>query len=427
MKCILTLFKVLYSLVVFSLFIFSINSYAVIAPPGIVVQSNGKFGSASAYCQSAATALGRTYKEVVSTVVTSNPGSTVGGTHTGLASLANGGSTFVCRDINNATYGQIGTDGQYCLSADSPVNNNGTLTCSVCPPGTTDVNGTCTVPPECPTAGTKKTNPLALTGISGQQGIGVSMCADSGGSSCGISCKSGIASYNETSGQSSVYCDSYEFSGSACSSTAPIATSVSSVPTQNQATPVNTPPKSKADCPGGSGFAEINNVGMCLPSGTQYTAGSSTTSSESGSVTSTSTTTINNNGTSTTTTINTYKDAAGNVTYSGTGTQTGSTNLADGTTPGGQKGTNPTDLGTAPTFDSTLPGEGAFTPKVQSNPIISTTIFNSSSSCPAPIEFSAMNQAFTISFQPICDLSDIIRGIVLLLSGIVAMRAVVSN
>ena len=411
MKCISIPYKVSYLLAAFLLFTFFIDSvYASTASEKKYIWNNQQYSSGSAACAAAGTNL--TY---IST-----------STRTGAGGPFNVASSFWlyyyvgadigdCKNTSNQVVTSI-NQGEVCPISGQYVLSNGHMYC-----GTGDPE------PVCPAAGTKKTSPLALGGLSGQQGISANMCAGTSGGDCGIKCSSGIASYNDVSGQSSVYCDTYEFTGAACTNTSLVASSVSSVPTANQATPVNTPPKSKADCPGGSGFAEVNNVGMCLPSGTQYSSGNSTTSSSTGSVTSTSTTTINNNGTATTTTINTYKDAAGNITYSGTGTQTGSTNLADGTGINGQKGTNPTDLGTAPTFDNTLPGEGAFTPKVQSNPIISTTIFNSSSSCPAPIEFSAMNQAFTISFQPICDLSDIIRGIVLLLSGIVAMRAVVSN
>ncbi len=278
-------------------------------------------------------------------------------------------------------------------------------------------------PPPCPVSGTTKKDTIALSGISGQQGIGASMCAGSGGSDCAIKCNSGIASYNEVSGQSSVYCENYEFTGADCTNTSLVATPVSTVPSTIKATPVNDPPKSREDCPGGSGFAQVNNVGMCLPSGTQFSGGSSTTTSTSGSVTTTSTTTVNPGGTNTTTTTTTYKDGSGNVTYSGTTTGTDGINQAGNNGQGGEK----LNLGDAPVFDQSLPTETNFNIKAQGNPVFSTEIFATSASCPAPITFSAMGKDFNIDFSPICALADIIRGIVLMLSAIVAMRSLVNN
>jgi len=258
---------------------------------------------------------------------------------------------------------------------------------------------TCTEP--CPSSETTKKDAIALSGISGQQGIGASMCAGSGGSDCAIKCNSGIASYNEVSGQSSVYCENYEFTGSGCTNTSLVATSVSTVPSTIKATPVNDPPKSREDCPGGS----------------------STTTSTSGSVTTTSTTTVNPGGTNTTTTTTTYKDGSGNVTYSGTTTGTDGINQAGNNGQGGEK----LNLGDAPVFDQSLPTETNFNIKAQGNPVFSTEIFATTASCPAPITFSAMGKDFNIDFSPICALADIIRGIVLMLSAIVAMRAVVTK
>lgn len=284
---------------------------------------------------------------------------------------------------------------------------------------------TCTPLDPCPTAGTTKKDTVALSGISGQQGIGTSMCADSGTSTCGIKCSSGIASYNEVSGQSSVYCESYEFTGSNCTDTSKIATAVTTVPSTNQATPLNNPPKSRQDCPGGSGFAEVNNVGMCLPGGTQVSGGSTTQSSSSGSVTTTSTTTINSTGGNTTTTITTYKDANGNITYEGTGvSNTGINQAAAG---GGTGQGDKPSLGDAPTFDQTLPQEATFNIKAQVNPVFSTEIFQTSASCPAPVVFTAMNQEFTIDYAPVCEHAEIIRAMILFLAAVASMRIVTTS
>lgn len=296
-----------------------------------------------------------------------------------------------------------------------------------CATGYTENNGMC-VPDgctNCPSSGTSKNQTVALGGISGQQGIGASMCADSGGSECGVTCTSGIASYNEIADQSHVYCESYEFTGSACTNTSNMATPVSAVPSANQATPLNNPPKSRQDCPGGSGFAEVNNVGMCLPSGSQVSGGSTTQSSSGGSVTTSSVTTINSTGTNTTTTTTTYKDASGNVTYSGTGVSNSGINQAAAGGGTGQ-GDKPS-LGDAPTFDQTLPQEATFNIKAQGNPVFSTEIFQAAASCPAPIPFTAMGQEFSIDFVTVCSFADVIRGMILLLSAVASLRIVTTS
>lgn len=125
----------------------------------------------------------------------------------------------------------------------------------------------------------------------------------------------------------------------------------------------------------------------------------------------------------TTTTTTTYKDGSGNVTYSGTTTGTDGINQAGNNGQGGEK----LNLGDAPVFDQSLPTETNFNIKAQGNPVFSTEIFATTASCPAPITFSAMGKDFNIDFSPICALADIIRGIVLMLSAIVAMRAVVTK
>jgi hypothetical protein len=161
---------------------------------------------------------------------------------------------------------------------------------------------------------------------------------------------------------------------------------------------------------------------MCLPSGTTIKDTPTTTTSSGGSVTAQTTSTVTSTGGTTTTTTTTYKDASGNVTYSGT--TTGTTPLNQASTPG--QGDKP-GLGDAPTFDPTLPQESTFTTRSQGNPVFSTEVFSVSASCPAPITFTAMDKNFSIDFTPICDLAAIVRGIILMLSAIVAMRAVVTS
>lgn len=164
---------------------------------------------------------------------------------------------------------------------------------------------------------------------------------------------------------------------------------------------------------------------MCLQGGTKYDSGSTTsTLSSGGSVSTSSTTTINKDGTTTTTTTTIYKDAGGNVTGTDVSVSGGSVNQTDGNKPGNDK---PLNLGPAPTFDGTLPNDPTFNIKTITNPTLSTSIFDVSASCPEPLTFEAMGRSFEITFQPICDLADIIRGIILMMSAIVAIRAVVTK
>lgn len=408
MKWLSTHYKVFSSLLLCWFVSFSLNSFASTQPITAWFGGGSYNGSSS---QSLCTSLGYTYF--------------TGGFH----QTVNPGAFYVSgqgyfHTFNGAEFGwctnfQGSTNGMQVYEADKCPDDGlgyvmlgGRMKCGSGP-----------LQDDCPAAGTKKSQNVAVSGLSGQQGIGASMCADSGNTTCAMTCNSGIASYNEVSGQSSVYCESYTFSGSQCSNNAPVASAVTDVPTQNQATPVNNPPKSKQDCPGGSGFAEVNNKGMCLPGGTTVTGQSTTqTSTGGGSVSTTSTTTVNNNGTNSTTTITTYKDANGIVTYSGTGIST------DGINQAGTQGNNEKpNLGDAPTFDSTLPSEATFNIKAQGNPVFSTEIFQTTASCPPDINYSVMGRDLSISFSSLCAFADVIRGIILMLSALVSMRVVVTQ
>lgn len=252
-----------------------------------------------------------------------------------------------------------------------------------------------------------------------------STCHDTGSGKCAATCGDTVIAYSDLTNTSSVTCSTYRYTGASCTGTdSALSTTQTGLTSGSTATPINNPPKSSADCPGGSGFAQINNTTMCLPSGTQYTSGSSTISmSGGGSTTVTNTTQINRDGTNTTTTTTTNKDGSGAVIGSYTGTTTGSVNQADGTS-GNDK---PLNLGPAPAFDGTLPNDPTFNIKTITNPTLSTSLFGVSASCPEPLTFEAMGRSFEITFQPICDLADIIRGIILMLSAIVAIRAVVTK
>lgn len=270
------------------------------------------------------------------------------------------------------------------------------------------------VPPTCPAEGTKVDGAYTTTST------GETSCFTSpSGATCNVTNGSSISTTDPVSGTVTSWVTSGTYSSGTC--TQSNTTAQPTQPTTQNVTPVNNPPKSAADCPGGSGFAQINNTAMCLPSGTTIKDTPTTTTSTGGSVTAQTTSTVTSTGGTTTTTTTTYKDASGNVTYSGTTT---------GTTPLNQASTGQGDkpgLGDAPTFDPTLPQESTFTTRSQGNPVFSTEVFSVTASCPAPITFTAMEKNFSIDFTPICDLAAIVRGIILMLSAIVAMRAVVTS
>lgn len=290
-----------------------------------------------------------------------------------------------------------------------------------CPSGYSVSGTTCVqnCTPTCPAAGTAGSGSMSVFDISGAIPASGNVCTEDNDKVCVATCTGGCMSgYNDVTGKSWWIAESFSYTGQTCSSSGSTATAYTPV----TVTPVNTPPKTSADCPGGSGFAQINNVGMCLPSGTTFSGGTSTASiTGGGSSTVTSTTTINRDGTSTTTTTTTNKDSGGTVTGTTTDTSTGSLNQNNG---GNDK---PLNLGPAPAFDSTLPNDPTFNIKTITNPTLSTSLFGVSASCPEPLTFEAMGRSFEITFQPICDLADIIRGIILMLSAIVAIRAVVTK
>jgi hypothetical protein len=94
---------------------------------------------------------------------------------------------------------------------------------------------------------------------------------------------------------------------------------------------------------------------------------------------------------------------------------------------GDGKGKEDSSFGDAPSFDDTLPGEAVFDIQTQTGQTLSTDIFSVSASCPAPIVFEALGQEFSIGFQPVCDLAHIIRGIILMLAAIAAIRIIVQG
>lgn len=258
----------------------------------------------------------------------------------------------------------------------------------------------------CPTSGT-------FLGESGWAGSGNGCdggCEVSSGGSC-------VNLVDQISGLiTNTWCSGNTYTGNSCESNE--SNSVfSSLPD-----PTNTNPTKPSDCPPQTGYAEINGSATCLPSGSTYSGGSATsTDSTTGNATQiNTTTTINSDGSRTTTIITNVYDSGGGLLNTNTTTQTDG-QVGDG------KGKEDQSFGDAPTFDDTLPGEAVFDIKTQTGQTLSTDIFSVSASCPAPIVFEALGQEFSIGFQPVCDLAHIIRGIILMLAAIAAIRIIVQG
>jgi len=420
MICLSNPCRALYSLLVFWFFICFSNSLQADTTLAATAFASGTalYSSANGAC--AANASYPYYKQLTSNPNSGTPVLNNGRYTMGIA----GGETGVCGSTNGATNGPGVSAVEWCPYPGSWTKTGDHLYCGTGAPVTT-----------CPAAGTKINTPITTAPVTGNQTFGsMNLCTESAGASCAISCGDAMISYNADTNKSTAYCSSHTFSGSACD-TGTIANLTTNLNSTAAVTPLVNPPKSSADCPGGTGFAEVNNKTMCLPGGSTYTGGSTSTTTSTGSTTTTSTTIINNNGTSTTTlTTNTF-DTGGTLTgttttsYEGTPGQIANLGALGGTSGGSGTSPAPYDPGTAPTFDSTLPGETATpSPKTFGIPTISTTLFTpSASACPAPILFTAMGKDLSIGFQPICDLSSIIRGIILMLASIIGLRILITN
>jgi Neisseria meningitidis TspB protein len=251
----------------------------------------------------------------------------------------------------------------------------------------------------------------------GSKGVGA--CVDG----CAIQADAGCISVTSAiSGITTTSCTQTSFTGQLCNDQPDVVVGAN-VKDDIAVPPENDPPQSTQDCSPGTGFAQVNNETMCLPSGTTIDGDTTTSTSDGGTTTETTTTTINPDGTTTTETTSSFTDDDGN-TISGTTTTQGGINQA-----GSGSGNNPDNngLGPAPTFDASLPDEPEINILSVPTPTLSMDVFSNSASCPAPITFSAMDQDFEISFDSVCDFADVIRGVILLLSAIAAIRIIVKD
>lgn len=283
-----------------------------------------------------------------------------------------------------------------------------TYTSLGCPSGST-LNGegqcqldTCV---DCPNEGT-------FSGAGSATGSASTSCNGSCELSSGGDC---LNSFDPITQQvTNTWCSGWTFTGQSCTEN----THSGGNPTD----PTNTNPSSPSDCPPQTGFAEVNGVSMCLPGGSSYTGGTTTTTDNitGDTTTTTNVTTINSDGSSSTTT---------NVTtVNGSGTVTGDqTTVTEGGKIGDGKEKQEIDLGDAPQMSQELPTDENF--EISSVPLfnLSTDIFGATASCPAPIAFTAMGIDFEIDLQPLCDLAPMIRGIILLLASITSIRLLVTD
>lgn len=443
-KCLLIRFNRLYSLLLYlCFFCYSVNAFSSVeSPTGYFSKgmNSAQWESVSAYCQSIVpsgwSSNGNvTYNNTSGWIYS---GSLAGG-HEGYQPP--GSSEFGCNIKNDETGQIINGYGDhlylynYCLLGEvlNNPNTSGYLSCETCPSGFIDQGGQCvpgTPPPDCPSAGTKAAASLGwiTTGdVSTGLSVADSLCTNNSptGDLCQARCDSGVVARNSVTGESRLECSSYTFTGSLCVPTDKSAV-LSPVPDIGENGNGGVPPKNPEDCPPGTGFAQINNINSCLPSGSEYTSGSSTSTDTTTQTTKTSITTINPDGTTTTTTTtNVTNVSTGGTIGSGTTSSTGSMNKADGGGTG--KNSNQDDVGPVPLVDTSLPEEGNFTVRTIPTPVFDTQLFNVSGSCPEPITYDVMGKTFSIDFQPICDYAPIVRGIMLLLAAVVSIRMVVTK
>lgn len=224
-------------------------------------------------------------------------------------------------------------------------------------------------------------------------------------------------------------------------------------------------PDGPGDCPAGTGFAQVNNQSMCLPSGTQgsgpSTSSTSTTSTTTtdpvtGETTTTTNTTsggsgtvttssgsnwvINGDGTVTVETTKTVDLGDGQTATSTTSTTGGIANVTvgsssssggsgGGTGSGSGEGSGDSDLGPPPSWSD--PGNGGLDPDLpvgSALPVFETNtgiLGAGGGACPAPVVFVAMGQEFVFSLDALCDWAGFFSTFLLIVAGFASLRILV--
>ncbi|SFU83420.1 TspB protein [Nitrosomonas eutropha] len=332
-------------------------------------------------------------------------------------SYSNAGGFFIYR---NFFYGPT-------CSGSFPTTQGGVKVCASCPDGFVDQGGVCTnAPPDCPALGTSVGHTLItgdITGTASIAGTGVCISNPSGGGSpgavCGVQCSSGAVSVDPVTGVSQMYCQAASFTGGTCSPSSVAAADPGPDPDFG----VDKGPE--GGCPSGTVPGQINDLDVCLPSGSTVQTDVRKTTQGNKTLTTTKNQTVNPDGSVTTTITNIFNDGT-SETVSNTVTNDGKINAGNdsGNNNGGKDGSEDMPI---PDMDTSLGGFEALPTRVPDNPVFSTSIIATSASCPPPIAFTVMDIDLSIDFEPVCDLAPMIRAIMLILAGVVALRVVVSK
>lgn len=405
---------------------FSGNAFAVLAPFGWANFENNKGLAADhlAVCKS----FNSTYLAGVAQGSSSNSGYYAAGN----LSWKRSGPTYACTTATGGNTGAWAAQYQYCTGGKTISGTYPNATCVSCPSGTVEQNGACVPPPVCPNAGAT-TYPTALDGgffVAAGAGPyetgpnGSSFCLPHNGGLCEVKCTTGMVGPNPIASGEVAVCTSLTATGSACSpATMPEMTVELNPLAVEPETGPGTEPNSPSDCPPGTGFAQVNNQKMCLPSGTVGTgASSSSSSSDGGSTKSESTWGIGADGTVTTTTETTVNLGDGSSLSSSSSSKSGSDG-ADG------KDAPPLDFGPPPSFDdSAVAGlDDAALPV--GAPLVpfqaDLGLFGGGGACPAPITFEAMGVGFEIPFDGICQFSGMFRALFILSAVFISLRVLV--
>lgn len=405
---------------------FSGNAFAVLAPIswGNIENTKGFAASADATCK----LWNATYKAGAEQGSTSNSGYS----STFDISWKRNGPTISCTTSTGGPTQAWAAQYQYCTGKNSISGTYPNATCVSCPSGTVEQNGACVPPPVCPNAGAT-TYPTALDGgffVAAGAGPyetgpnGSSFCLPHNGGLCEVKCTTGMVGPNPIASGEVAVCTSLTATGSACSpATMPeMKVELNPLAVEPETGP-GTEPNSPSDCPPGTGFAQVNNQKMCLPSGTVGSgASSSSSSSDGGSTKSESTWEIGADGTVTTKTETTVNLGDGSSLSSSSSSKSGSDG-ADG------KDAPPLDFGPAPSFDdSAVAGldDAALPVGAPLAPFQADLgLFGGGGACPAPITFEAMGVGFEIPFDGICQFSGMIRALFILSAVFVSLRVVV--
>jgi hypothetical protein len=357
-----------------------------------------------------------------------------------------GGQSLEANTVSATFYQQIGyrrstgslafnVGHSYMCPYNTTTTVNGVVTCNstqCVAPLVPDGNGGCHIPPNCPSAGSV-TYPTALDGgffIATQSTApttgdsGTSFCLPWNGSQCEVKCSTGVAGPNPIASGYAVACTSLKATGAACpSGAAPLEVNI---PNPLEVEPESGPgePADPSACPPGTGFAQVNNKKMCLPSGTTGSGPTKNSTDSSNNQTSEkSDWAINGDGSTTTSTTNTVNINGQTLTSTTTNTSSSGAPGADG------KDGKDIDFGPAPNFDDSVPeGLNPNLPPAVDLPAFEANLSLLSAGggqCPAPITFQAMGQDFSIPFDPICSFAPMIKAIMLIVAGFIGLRILV--